>query len=181
MRAASLGQAITDSILHLQGDELGVAQLRVGTTRPHGDTRTIGDHRFPGKFAHAGVQGIGVPRRHATYREINAPREPRPQAHPQGVFGAPKTMRRPDSGRTFFTPSPCSSSAKASRHRQARGKELINGLVHRAFTASLTIVLRISGSQNRVLGFWINVFRRFGDIYALICLQKKPRQQDMRI
>ena len=141
-RATNLGQAIADGVLHLQGDELGVAQLGVGAARPHGNDRLLGDHRLPGKLAHAGVQGIGVARRHATHREINAPRESRPQARTQGVLRRAE-KRRAAGQRTHL---PHAEFVQLIRQellgaRQARGEELIYGLIHRALTASLTIVL----------------------------------------
>ena len=142
-RATSFGQAIADGVLHLQGDELGVAQLGVGATRPHGDARLLGDHRLPGKLTHAGVQGIGVARRHAAHREINAPRESRPQAHAQGVFR--RAEKRCAAGQRTHLPHAESVQLicqKLLGARQARGEELINGLVHRTLTAFLAIILK---------------------------------------
>ena len=152
-RATNLGQTIADGVLHLQGDELGVAQLGVGAARPHGDARLLGDHRLPGKLAHAGVQGIGVARHHATHREINAPRESRPQARTQGVLRRAE-KRRAAGQRTHL---PHAESVQLIRQellgaRQARGEELINGLIHRALTAFLAIILKFLVTKS-IFGF----------------------------
>ncbi len=78
--AGGLQQAVADGVFYAQGTKAGVSQVVIGATSGDGDGGAFCQDFFPGDFARAGVEGIGVAGVKAIDDYQDTARQARPQA-----------------------------------------------------------------------------------------------------